>query len=181
MSLVAKKEIYLLDTNTFLTPYLNYYPIDLFPGFWDSLADKIQEGLIVILDEVKNEIVKSSRSKEDLLSQWIKNQTVANKNVIKHTTPEIVTKYQEIIEILGTDPRYNHFKAVKKWSEVADPWIVAASAVYGYTIVTFEKYVDLVPSNPCSKPKIPNLAQEFNVRVIDLFKMIRELNLFKPN
>lgn len=162
---------YLIDANTLITPKLTYYPMDLVPSFWDSMAEKIKDGSIVVLDVIRDEIV--SPSKNDDLSQWLKGQTI--NNVVRHNEPEIVAKYQEIIKTLETDSRYDNIKAVKRWSAVADPWLVAAAAVYGYTIVTFEKYVSLTPPNPCSKPKIPNFANEYNIRVIDLYRMIREL------
>ncbi len=35
-------EKFLIDSNIFITPYQNYYPFDLAPGFWKQLADKLR-------------------------------------------------------------------------------------------------------------------------------------------
>jgi hypothetical protein len=60
---------------------------------------------------------------------------------------------------------------------VADPWLIATAAVYGYTIVTFEKFVNVNTGNPSGTPKIPNIAEKFHVRTTDLFHMIRDLGV----
>lgn len=60
---------------------------------------------------------------------------------------------------------------------VADPWLITTAAVYGYTIVTFEKFVNVNTSNPSGTPKIPNIAEKFHVRTTDLFHMIRDLGV----
>lgn len=45
--------IYLIDTNSLITPKNSYYPFDIASRFWDSMAEKIQEGYLAILDLVK--------------------------------------------------------------------------------------------------------------------------------
>jgi hypothetical protein len=45
-------EIFLLDSNSFITPYQRYYPFDLVPLFWKCLEREIQKGSIVVLDKV---------------------------------------------------------------------------------------------------------------------------------
>jgi hypothetical protein len=45
--------IYLIDTNSLITPKNSYYPFDIASRFWDSMAEKIQEGYLAILDLVE--------------------------------------------------------------------------------------------------------------------------------
>ena len=45
-----------MDTNSLITPKTTYYPLDLAPTFWASMAEKIQDGSRAILDLVKKEI-----------------------------------------------------------------------------------------------------------------------------
>ena len=54
---MSSQSIFLIDSNSLITPKLNYYPLDLVPSFWDSLKEKIEDGSIAILDKVKEEII----------------------------------------------------------------------------------------------------------------------------
>ncbi len=49
------KEKFLLDTNTFITPYKSYYPFDLAPSFWKQLLPKLSSGNVSVLDIVQAE------------------------------------------------------------------------------------------------------------------------------
>ena len=44
------KEKFLLDANTFITPYKNYYPFDFASGFWTQLKPKLKLDSVYVLD-----------------------------------------------------------------------------------------------------------------------------------
>ena len=132
--MMTEKPSFIIDSNILITPQLTYYPMDLVPAFWTSLAEKIEDGTIVILDLVKDEIM--ALSKKDALCNWFESINV--RNLVRHNEPDIVVKYGEIMNLLGTDGHYDNSKAIRNWSNVADPWIVSAAASRNYTIVTFE-------------------------------------------
>lgn len=69
-------EKFLIDSNIFITPYQNYYPFDLAPGFWKQLADKLSMDEVAILDVVKDEVLKGG----DDLSNWFYN--IQNMHII---------------------------------------------------------------------------------------------------
>jgi hypothetical protein len=171
---MANRTIFLIDTNSLITPKATYYPFDLAPTFWESMAEKIQDGSIAILDLVKKEILKPTN--KDDLAQWMSHLKIGQ--YIDHKNQDIVIKYANILQSVQKDPCYSE-RALRAWADesVADPWLVAAAVVYGFTIVTFEKYVKINTSNPSGTPKIPNIAEKFHVRTIDLFQMIRELGI----
>ena len=52
-------EKFLLDANTFITPFQNYYSFDLAPGFWKQLKTKLKLNSVYLLDVAKNEIEKT--------------------------------------------------------------------------------------------------------------------------
>jgi predicted nucleic acid-binding protein len=56
--------------------------------------------------------------------------------------------------------------------ENADAWIIAYARVHNYVIVT-QEVLDL---NIKKKIPIPNVCDQFDVKHIDTFKMLRELN-----
>ena len=71
--------------------------------------------------------------------------------------------------------------ALDTWAQenVADPWLIASAAVNGYTLVTFEKPVGMNRSkrSPSKNAKIPDIALEFGVPVIDLYEMMKRLSI----
>ena len=171
---MSRETIYLIDTNSLITPKNSYYPFDIAPGFWKSMAEKIEEGSIAILDLVKKEILKPA--KKDDLANWMESLTI--KRYINHGKQDIVNKYAEILQFIQQDSCYTE-KALRQWTDgsTADPWLIAAAVVHGFTIVTFEKAVHINANNPSGKAKIPNIAQRFQVKTTDLFGMIRDLGI----
>lgn len=52
------EEKFLIDSNSFMTPYRQYYAFDLVPTYWDELSKHADTGRIILLDMVKDEIEK---------------------------------------------------------------------------------------------------------------------------
>ena len=92
-------EIFLIDANSLITPYLNYYPFDFAHSFWSQMEEHIQNGDIAVLDLVKDEILCGN----DDLSTWIANITVHN--YIDHREQAILTNYGIILNYIQN----NHF------------------------------------------------------------------------
>lgn len=91
---MPSETIYLIDTNSLITPKATYYPMDLAPAFWTSMAEKIQDGSIAILDLVKKEILKPTH--EDDLARWMKNLEIGQ--YIDHKQQEIVLTYAKVLQ-----------------------------------------------------------------------------------
>ena len=102
--MMAEKPAFIIDSNILITPKLNYYPMDLVPAFWASVAEKIEDGTIAILDLVKDEIM--ALSEKDDLSIWFDKINV--KSFVRHNEPDIVGKYSEIMNLLATDEHYDN-------------------------------------------------------------------------
>ncbi len=166
-------EKFLLDANTFITPFQNYYSFDLAPGFWKQLKTKLKLNSVYLLDVAKNEIEKG----EDELSEWF--DSVSGINIIDRRDSSIITKYTEILSFLQNSPLYSE-KALRNWSNinVADPWLIATSSVLGYTLVTFETSAGTISvNNPSSRPKIPDIALKFDVKCVNLFYFMRKMGI----
>ncbi len=166
-------EKFLLDTNSFVTPYRQYYAFDLIPAYWKELAKSTHSGNLILLDMVKEEIDKG----KDPLSQWLNEQT--GFIICNHVSPEIILKYQEILQYIQTCGLYKE-QALQQWAagNAADPWLIAAAAVNKYTLITAE-----VPSGglsiktPNKYAKIPDVANAFGVKTSDLYYMMRQLGI----
>ena len=167
------EEKFLLDSNSFITPYRQYYAFDLVPSYWQELSKPFNLQRLVLLDVVKDEINAS----KDELTEWLNKQT---KIVIyNHKSEEIVNKYQEVMQYVQTCGFYTE-RALRNWSlmSVADPWLVAVAAVNHYTIITSEVPAgSLSIKNPTGNPKIPDVAKKFGVKTNNLFYMMRQLGM----
>ncbi len=167
------KEIFLIDTNSFIEPKNRYYAFDFAPGFWRQLSQHIRSRDIAVLDMVKDEIEKGND--DDELSKWIKGIDIPV--LISRKNIDIISKYSEIINSIAQNPCYKP-SASNEWSKstVADPWLIAAAAVNGYTLITMERSAGtLNPYSPCKYAKIPDIANNFDVKTNDLFYMMRKL------
>lgn len=166
-------EIFLMDSNTFITPYQQYYAFDLVPAYWNQLITHINSGKIVVLDVVKNELIKGN----DDLTTWING--LSGLQVISTHDQGTMNCYARVIQYLQTCGFYK-FNAVNTWSQVtvADPWLIASAMKNCYTLVTEEKPSGgLNKKQPNSSAKIPDVARGLGVPTIDIFAMMRRLGI----
>lgn len=166
-------EKFLLDANTFITPFQSYYPFDFASGFWMQLKPKLKLDSVYVLDVAKNEVMKGG----DELSEWF--GAIPDANIIDRRNASIVAKYGEILRFLQESPLYSD-KALRNWSDVnvADPWLIATASVLRYTMITFETSAGTISANnPSGKPKIPDIARKFDVKCENLFYFMRKMNI----
>ena len=172
-------EKFLIDSNSFMTPYRQYYAFDLVPTYWKEISKCTESGKLVLLDMVKAEIDKG----EDDLSDWLSKQE--GFIICNHISPEIIGKYQEVLQYVQTCGLYKE-QALRVWAngDVADPWLIAAAKAYNCQIVTFEVAITaevssggLSVKNPNKNAKIPDVARAFGVRTNNLYYMMRQLGI----
>jgi len=164
---------FLIDSNSLITPFLNYYTFDFAPKFWKQIELYLKEETVVIMDVVYNEILKG----EDELSDWLK---LNLEEKLKCNNLKIIENYSNVLNYINQNDCYMHSKSLSYWApkEIADSWLIAAGKAYNYTVVTFEKgYKQLSPKQPVKKPKIPDVCEEFGVSCISLFDMMRKLSI----
>lgn len=163
---------YLLDANSFISPYKNYYPFDFAPGFWQQLKVKIDDNTVFIPKAVLDELEAGN----DDLTKWAKE--IKKENVLCEDK-KILEKLSEILNYLNESPLYLP-GATEKWDieKTADPWIIATASVNNLKIVTLEaKNNGLSEKQPSKSPKIPDVAEVFGVKCINLFEFMRENNM----
>jgi len=77
--------------------------------------------------------------------------------------------YDEIADYVNRNfPQYQ----AADFLDGADPWLIAHAKAYGGKVVTFE-----VSAPSSTKPKIPDIAKVFDVVTLDIYRMIRELQI----
>lgn len=147
-------EVFILDSNFFITAKNNWYPFANFPTFWEELLKRGKDGKFVICKEVYDEIVNG----EDDLSDWIKD----NKDTIKilSSNDEIIIKNISLIMNSLQNNLILKSTAIENFAKGADPIIIAHAIANNYTLITQEK------NDPNCKRKvlIPNVCNEFGVK-----------------
>ncbi len=156
---------YLFDTNIFIASK-NLLPSDVWPTFWQRIAELIRDRKIYSSIKVKEEIEKG----KDELTIWMKNNS--SDDFYIELDQDIMQKY---IATQNWATNSKKFKptALQTFADVADAYIVATASAKDMTLVTYEK------SNPMSTKRvmIPDACQALNVQCCDLNKALRELGV----
>ena len=169
------EEAFLVDSNTFITPYKTYYPFDFAPSFWAFLEKHISNGNIVVMSKIFDEVTKGT----DDLSKWLQGMSFSQAD---HRTPDVLVVYSQVMTHIQNGKSaigislYND-KALSEWADSsrADAWLVAMAKAKGYTLVTFERPNSSLGTSVSGHPKIPDVASVFGVKYRSLYDMMRTL------
>lgn len=162
--------VYILDSNVFIQAHRSNYPLDVATGFWNALKQLANDGHIISIDKVKDEIDVN----EDSLKEW----TDANlpDDFFKTTNDQqILNKYGLMAP--WAESKSDHYQrgAIDEFLafERADAWLVAFCMATGDTLVTQEV------SNPGQKNRIPipEPCNHFGVSYCNMIEMFRELGV----
>ncbi len=152
-----------LDSNSFIEPKKGPYGFDIAPGFWTFLEQKAAAGITASSITVFNEL----EDVEDDLLQWARQQR--DKGFFIDPDALVQTAFRQIADFVNkTYPQHQASDFLNK----ADPWIIAHAMAYGGRVVTLE-----IASPNSKKPKIPDVANQFNVKCLNVYQMVRELGM----
>jgi Domain of unknown function (DUF4411) len=143
---------FVFDTSSFRI-LRHYYP-NRFPSVWTGLENLITSGQLASTREVFNELERFD-DPEPLLA-WAKN----HKDIFATPTNDETEFVARIFQV----PHFQSLiaqKAILTGRPVADPFVVAAAAVNGATVVTQERFKE-------NAAKIPNVCQHFRVACVNL-------------
>ena len=155
--------LYLLDANVPIDANRDYYPIDRVPEFWEWLVDMGNRGQVKIPQEIYEEVVAGT----DAVAGWLKEYADAMR-IEEQVSQELVT--QVIEQGYAADLNDDELEGIGQ-----DPFLIAyALANPGNRVVV---------SNEISKPTrqrgnrhVPDVCQDFNIRCVNAFALIRELD-----
>ena len=88
------QQSFLIDANSFIEPYRKYYSFDFTTAFWDQMGQNIKDGNIVILDIVRDEIMRGN----DDLTNWVKALTIGK--LVDHREDQILANYGQVLEYI---------------------------------------------------------------------------------
>lgn len=151
------------DTDSLITPNRGPYRFGTVPRFWEFLEQKAAEGIIASPEQVFHEL----DGNDDELAKWAKRQ---RGTFFKSPDENVQEALRHIADFVKDSPRYLPHQ-VAFFLSGADPWVIAHTLALGGRIVTFEK-----PEPAAKKPKIPDVAGEFNLTCISLWDLLSYLN-----
>ncbi|HEX7125602.1 MAG TPA: DUF4411 family protein [Thermodesulfobacteriota bacterium] len=138
--------LYVFDTNS-IRVLGNYYP-QRFPSFWRRFEKATQDGLILSVREVYNEL-------ERQVTGWLWDWVRAHRDLFPVPTSQELEFVSEIFKI----PHFQALVGTKQrltGQPVADPFVIAAARARAACVVTEE----------ATKPnaaRIPNVCQHFGI------------------
>jgi hypothetical protein len=154
---------YWLDSDSLMEPSKGPYHPQIAPKFWTFLEQKGREGIIASCLRVYGELQEGQGE----LAKWATKVSGAGFFVAPDASVQAVLG--QIAEHVNNG--YPPHRA-SKFLDGADPWLIAHAKAHGGRVVTFEKRVD-----PTSrKPKIPNVAEIFGVKTLNIWELLLELD-----
>lgn len=161
-------EIFVLDSNFFIQAHREGYPLDVASSFWNKVKQLAEQGKLVSIDKVKNELY----DKNDSLENWCRT------NLPEHffkDTGNVMEAYGQVTGwALSKSEQYLQ-NALNEFldADEADAFIIAyaLSDNTNRIIVTHEK------SGPMrrNKIKIPDACIALNVNYLNTVEMFRRL------
>ena len=155
---------YWLDSVSLITAKNGPYGFDIAPSFWTFIERKMNAGMISSSSFVYDEIAEGD---EDELLLWAREQR--ENGYFIEPDGVVQTIFRQIADYVNRNfPQYQ----AADFLDGADPWLIAHAKAYGGKVVTFE-----VSAPSSTKPKIPDIAKVFDVVTLDIYRMIRELQI----
>lgn len=159
---------YILDSNFFIQAHRANYPFDVFPSFWKKIEQIANQGLIISIDKVRDEIFQN----DDKLTSWCQSQLPDN---FFRDSSISIEEYASLAT--WANSKSDHFtqRAIDQFlgNEYADAWIIAFALNQKLPIQTHEK------SEPDRKSriKIPDVCIDHEVRFFNTIEMLRNLEV----
>ncbi len=156
---------FVVDTNFFIQAHRFYYPLDVFNSFWSEVEKLAENGTIISIDKVQNEIYGN----EDDLTIWCK--TCLPDGFFKNTE-DLIPEYTKLVQWINSRNIPYKETAISEFLnyEEADAWLIAYCMKHNNTLITYEKS----DPNIKKKVKIPEPANHFQIIYKDTIQLLRE-------
>ena len=160
--------VYVVDSNFFIQAHRASYPLDIATSFWSKVTQLAEEGKIISIEKVRNEIFKN----EDDLKQWC--EINLPDNFFKDTST-IIPQYSRVAAWATSKSGHYLPNALAEFldADEADAWLVAyaLSDPSRNILVTHE----LSEPNRKNKIKIPDACIANGVQCCNTIEMMRQL------
>lgn len=147
---------YLLDTNVFIEARNRYYGFDLCPGFWEWIDRAADDGRIVSLDNVRDELTDPE------LDAWAADRD----GLFPRVGAVEIDGLRRVAE--WADGAGYERAAVNTFLQGADYYLVGSALAHDHTLVTHE-----VPSRSRKQIKIPDACVALEIKFLNTFAMLK--------
>lgn len=161
---------YCLDSNVFIQSFKDYYAFDIAPPFWGALIQWGNDGVI----NCPSNVFKDLLGFDDDLRDWAK----AEVKHIFHEPDDVVSQcFSQIADLAVVQ-----FKSqqVEAFLDCSDPWVIAYAKANRLTVVTMEifreEHINSDGKLGMRKIPIPNMCKKMDVKYINTYTFLRELN-----
>ena len=161
-------EVYVLDSNFFIQAHRVNYPLDIVLSFWNKVKQLADQGKIISIDKVKNELYYNN----DALKEWCMDNLP--EDFFKDTS-NVMAAYDQVASWVIS--RWDHYlpKALNDFlgAYATDAFLAA------YTLADINNRIIVTQeiSEPArrNKVKIPDACLALNVRYLNTIDMFRRL------
>ena len=159
----TKLDTYCIDANVLIQAWQKYYSPKICPSYWEILNHLGINERIFIPEVVYEEIVRT----EDDLSKWLKVSDIPIRKIDENVASCLRSIYSH-------SPEHKSLVDNTKGRSLADPWIIAHAISEKAVVVTKENKETAINSR---RIKIPNVCDNMNVRWVNDFEFINELEI----
>lgn len=159
---------YILDSNFFIEAHRKTYPLDVATGFWQSVRRLADQGTIISIDKVRNELY----DKNDELEDWCRT------NLPEHFFKDSSTAFAQYQTVATWAPiRQPPYSAAALQdflhADRADAFLVAYALAdsANRTVITQE----VGSPNKTTIVKIPDCCNALNILFLDTIGMFRAI------
>jgi len=160
------------DALVFAKDHIAPFGIVEVAGFWALMERNIASGVIKITKRNFIEITEG-RDADDELAIWLKLQLTKFQTVRVVPSKSVQAFASKIGDYVYSEDRF-YARHRERFSKGADAWIIAQAAIDKGTVVTRE-----IPQPSSHEPKIPDLCQIFDVKLITLTDLMKTLETTK--
>jgi hypothetical protein len=161
--------VHIVDSNFFIEAHRVSYPIDIAHSFWNKVKQLAENGMIISIDKVKNELY----DKNDALENWCKANLPDN---FFKDTAEVMAEYGVVS---GWAISKNHHylpNAINEFlaADEADAFLIA------YALANHQERI--IVTQEISEPhrrnriKIPEPCNDLGIKFVNTIKMFRNLS-----
>lgn len=142
---------YAFDTSSFI--YLKHYPEDLFPTIWETLNLDFEDGKIVIIQDVLEEISRV----DDFINEFVNDHLDCVMELDEDTQNSLIRVINDFPDWINPSDTRNQ----------ADPSLIALALNLNIKIVTQER-------ERGDRLKIPYVCKHYGIECMDLLGYLRE-------
>jgi len=152
----GSSRVFCVDTSALIDGLERYYPEVTFPALWKRVAQLVEDGRLIISEEVWIE----ARAKDEAVKEWC---GARGKDPMVVATDSKVA--QQVQGILKEFPR---LVSGMKGRNRADPFVIAVAKLRGAVVVTGEG-----SDGTDARPKIPLVCQRRGIECVRFLDIIR--------